>query len=632
MKISVLALFILSAGFMFSSSAVGNYEKNYGFNSQYGFLNQKLYVSVQPSLYNEYCNASHTVDSDDDYANFVTPQAVESIADNIQKVTSTMPHNEELFADAVLTMVHKIPYNISGVKYPVETLVNNYGDCVALSTLAASIMKAGGLDVVLIHYTGIDPSHLNVGVYLPHTPVYHNLLMFPTSFTYNNKTYWTAESTPEMDWKVGDQSSSLIGANAVVIPLDNLTQSVPGEVSSSLGSQLSSSILTLNLSSIPQDIQNTTRAFNISGSILPSLANEKVTFFVSQNTSSSDYFQTYTDDAGNYALTWNITSLGTYYIKTSWSGDSNYSGADSDTQTVFVGPESFVQYQTPHYSYILEQTNVPYYIFGSEYIPSNVLHSLQGTDDFLSIPLGTNISFTYQFAIMQTGHSSSNITTETITVPGEQILSLGRHGPTRIVRTTGETLVVPKNVPSDMEPLILPDDFNQTINNQFCFLIQNNSTDEYSLKMEALNSYEISNITQDESSNISFFNVSNYLQDNTWYTVTESISENQISANINNANGTLLASISAPSNESGSQVVLLVTNNVDNAVVLKNVSTQNQNTYPQTTNSKKPGVAISLLNPYVTLAIFAVAAFTIALVYIKKKKVNEKNKRVFFAR
>ena len=75
--------------------------------------------------------------------------------------------------------------------------VDNYGDCVGLSILAASIMEAGGLDVVLIHYTGINPQHMNVGVYLPYTPAYHTTLTTPTSFTYDNKTYWTAEATPK---------------------------------------------------------------------------------------------------------------------------------------------------------------------------------------------------------------------------------------------------------------------------------------------------------------------------------------------------------------------------------------------------------------------------------------------------
>ena len=104
-----------------------------------------------------------------------------------------------------------------------------------LSILAASIMQAGGLDVVLIHYTGINPSHINIGVYLPYTPIYHNILMFSDKFEYDNKTYWTAEATPESDWKVGDQSDLLAGANAEIIPLNNPTQWCQDRSTSSLG-------------------------------------------------------------------------------------------------------------------------------------------------------------------------------------------------------------------------------------------------------------------------------------------------------------------------------------------------------------------------------------------------------------
>jgi hypothetical protein len=217
----MLLIGVLLLVFIAPSSLAGNYEKTYSFQAQYGLLSQKMYVSVPPSLYDYFGNASHQVSGDSDYAKLVTPLSVEPIADNIRKVTRDLPYSDEQFADAVLTMVHQIPYNITGAKYPVETIVHNTGDCVALSLLAASIMKAGGLNVVLIHYTGISPSHINVGVYLPYTPLYNTLLMMPTGFEYDNKTYWTAETTPAQDWKVGDQSEMLFSARAVIIPLDN---------------------------------------------------------------------------------------------------------------------------------------------------------------------------------------------------------------------------------------------------------------------------------------------------------------------------------------------------------------------------------------------------------------------------
>lgn len=181
MKGCILLISILLSLFITPDAlAGGTCEKASVFQAQYGLLNQKLYVSEPRSLYDYYGNISHRVNYDDDYPKFVTPQTVEPIAESIQRITRNLPYSDEQFANTVLTLVHQIPYDITGPKYPVETLVDNSGDCVALSLFAASIMKAGGLDVVLIHYTGLNPGHMNVGVYLPYTPVYHTSLLTPT--------------------------------------------------------------------------------------------------------------------------------------------------------------------------------------------------------------------------------------------------------------------------------------------------------------------------------------------------------------------------------------------------------------------------------------------------------------------
>ena len=145
---SVLFISVLLIVFVAPSVSAGNYEKNNSFQAQYALLNQKLYVSVPPSLRDYYGNKSHLINCDSDYAKLVTPEAVKSTADSIRKATHGLRSSDEQFADAVLKLVHQFPYFISGAKYPVETIVDNSGDCVGLSLLAASIMKAGGLDVV----------------------------------------------------------------------------------------------------------------------------------------------------------------------------------------------------------------------------------------------------------------------------------------------------------------------------------------------------------------------------------------------------------------------------------------------------------------------------------------------------
>jgi hypothetical protein len=624
-KASILLIIVLLLVFITPTSIAGNYEKTYTFQAQYGLLNQKLYVSIPPSLIEYYRKTNHTVNSDGDYAKFVTPQAVKPIAESIKNVTGNLPYSDEQFADAVLTLVHQIQYAVSGAKYPVETLVDNSGNCVALSLLAASIMKAGGLDVVLIHYTGINPGHMNVGVYLPYTPFYHTLLMTPTSLEYNNKTYWTAEATPKGDWKVGDQTELVANAKPVIIPLENTEQSSPEQVSSSLDIPLRPSSITVNVSQEPTSNEENTRALKISGSITPLYTGKNIAIYINFNGSSYDYFRTVTDDAGSYMFTWNFSSAGTYYIRTSWSGDSNYAGADSETLIVFVGPESFVQFQTPAYNFILEHANIDYYMFRSASMTARKLRPLQGVDNFLNTPLGAGVSLSYDFTILQTSHTILNVTTKTITTPAsEQIIRMGRNQRV-IIQIPSKTITVP-DIPSDMKPITLPNDFNQTINNQFCFILQNNSGN-YSLNVRGLNDYNISNMSQSTGSNVAFLNASENIKENTWYKVTENISDNGITINLYNTNGTLVKSMVTPYNTTNSnEMIMLITNNVDSAVVFKDLKVEalNNTTQPPESNIKATNES-GLLFSYVSLSILLVATFAAAIVYVKKKRqINNK--------
>ena len=616
MKGCMLLISILLSLFITPDAlAGGTYEKASVFQAQHGLLNQKLYVSELHSLYDYYGNISHRVNYDDDYPKFVTPQTVEPIAESIQRITRNLPYSDEQFADAVLTLVHQIPYDITGPKYPVETLVDNSGDCVALSLLAASIMKAGGLDVVLIHYTGLNPGHMNVGVYLPYTPVYHTSLLTPTSLEYNNKTYWTAEATPEADWKVGDQSELIANAVPVIISLENAEKASPAQVSSSLGTSLLPSFITLSLSHDQSSVEENARALTISGSISPAYPEENISIYISssRNGSSYDYFRTVTDDFGMYMMTWNFTSQGTYYLTASWSGTSNSAGADSDTLVVFVGPESFVSFQTETFNYI----------YGKASIASYEIRPLQGINDFLNIPLGENVSFSYDFIVLRTGHADSNVQTKNVTIPAREItITTGRSRQTRIIEIPEKTMTVPVDVPIDLAPLRLPDEFNRTINNQFCFILQNNN-ENYSLQVRALNDYDMSSIAQDNGSTIAFMNTTESVEENTWYTVTANITETGITATLYGSDGNLVESMAAAVDTLNSnKMALLIANNVDSAVVFKDLVVQTQNSTSRTPESTKKATTNDgeTLGQYVNLSILLVTTFAAAIVYVKKKR------------
>ena len=122
-----LAVLNTSSGIQISPET-GNYEASYTFTVQNGFYQSDhvLYVSLLPSLKDYYSGRSHTVINENDYPKFVTPDAVKSIAENIRNITRGTPYDDEEFANAVLTIIHQIPYVQSNAKYPVETLADKH--------------------------------------------------------------------------------------------------------------------------------------------------------------------------------------------------------------------------------------------------------------------------------------------------------------------------------------------------------------------------------------------------------------------------------------------------------------------------------------------------------------------------
>jgi hypothetical protein len=578
--------------------------------------NQKLYVSTPESLVNYYGNLTHQINDNSDYANFVTPQAVAPIADALLKVTDNLPNQNEQFADAVLGFVHQFSYNVTYPKYPVETLSSNTGDCVGLSLLAASIMEAGGLDVVLILYTGINPQHMNVGVYLPYTPIYHSPLMTPTSFKYDNKTYWTAEATPEADWKVGDQSSALTSATANIIPLTDTQQSLPpAEVSASLGTDMVSSTITLDPSQQPASIDvDGQRSITISGSITPTIPSQPITIYISSNSYTGEvlnFATAETDNYGYYSLTWNFTNSGTYFITANWNGASNYEGADSQTVPVFVGPQSYVQFNSVDYNYI----------YGLPGLAAFATLPMQGVNNFLNVPLGFNASFSYDFIVLPAGQTISNVQTTNVSVSASEERVLMSNGKMETVEVPAHNETVPLSVPQGYEPLMLPNDFNQTLDNQFSFILQN-SAGNYSLNIKGLSQEDLSNM----KASAAIANVTNSIEENTWYQVTTKTTDDTATTNLSYENGTIIENIN--NQNSSIPVVLLITNNEDTAIALKNLTIQNQNppSAQQPLTSQKPtsGLSNTNLSLYIVGAILAASSIA-ATLYVKRAKKTMKS-------
>jgi len=213
----------------------------------------RLNVVVSESLQEYYAAKSHTLFNEIDFAKFVTPYALQPIADSLREIYT----DSEDFANGALMIVHQITYQQTAPpKYPVETMVAGQGDCDLFSFIVASVVKGGGLDAVLLYYE--QEAHMNVGINLPTAPRDARGEVFYV--TSGNTRYYVAECTGgnwENGWRVGECPEDLKHADTQVITLENCEQTAIGQVSAGYRT-LTTSVLTLEIST----------AFALQGSII----------------------------------------------------------------------------------------------------------------------------------------------------------------------------------------------------------------------------------------------------------------------------------------------------------------------------------------------------------------------------
>ncbi|MGB9854544.1 MAG: hypothetical protein ACPLRY_07060 [Candidatus Bathyarchaeales archaeon] len=536
-----------------------NYVYTFHVTNGYLWFSHKLYISVPPSLYNYYHSKDNNLYGTNDYSKFITPDAVRPIAENIQKTTRNMPNSDEQFANAVLMIVHQLVYVKSNAKYPVETLVDNSGDCGALSLLAASIMKAGGLDVVLLYYEDSYPNHMNVGVHLENTPAYHTWWTTPKYYEYNGKKYWVAECTPLGDWRVGDQPNSLAHLEPTIISLRKSEKVVPAFVSASLDAPLNLSFISITIPPEPLNLGNETCTLPISGSISPKLSGKRVTVYISQDGISWKKFVTaYTDKFGKYSLAYNITSTGAYYFKASWSGDSSYIGVDSKTLTVFIKfPLPLIKSEMPQ--------------------------------DPLSRASSAGLYRVLQLLHNQTYGESSKI-----------VLGKGEN-----VSLSGEFVLLS----------------NET-NNQFSFFLRHDGENYYivSVKViDTLGTFQV--IKKINGKNKVLINASVTIREGAWHRVTAETCGNQIIAKIYDANGTLLRGVITIDDAlSAGECGILAEGGVNTVLAIKNLKIEILDTLPRPAEgNQSPLNELQLLAPYIKLIILLTATLLI-ISYVNKRK------------
>lgn len=288
-------------------------------------------VAIPVYLHEYYEQKSHRLTSSSDFPSFVTPYSLKPIAARLWEICET----DEDFTNAVLMIVHQLTYvETTQTKYPVETIVDGKGDCDLFSFTAASIIKAGGLDVVLLYYE--EQSHMNLGVHLSNSPVDTRERVYYV--TDDGKKYYVAECTGENwkeGWRVGECPDDLREVSAEVISLENVELIEPGQVSASF--------IVLEPSTVLLEVTPTlcfqNGLISIRGHLDPELENENITLYATINNSPWIVLgTTLTQPGGGFEHLCKTEIGGSYAIRASWSGNHEFASTVSSTENVIVIP------------------------------------------------------------------------------------------------------------------------------------------------------------------------------------------------------------------------------------------------------------------------------------------------------
>jgi hypothetical protein len=295
-----------------------------------GSITYELNVVIPQTLLQYYADKRTSLRVSN-FPDFVTPYALEPIASCLWQIYKT----DEDFTNGVLMLVHQITYEeTTPAKYPVETMVEQKGDCDLFSFIAASILEAGGIHVILLYYESL--THMNIGVQLSEAPSdVRDSVYYVTS---GGTKYYIAECTGgnwKEGWRVGECPDDCKQASSKIYTLDNTESIAPGQVSASFNA-LERSTMSIEIS--PAFLFENS-AVTVRGQISPGRADRNVTIYAKFNFSSWRVVgTTLTKPEGNFEYRWVVDTAGLCEIQASWSGDDQYTGSMSLTRNAIVVP------------------------------------------------------------------------------------------------------------------------------------------------------------------------------------------------------------------------------------------------------------------------------------------------------
>lgn len=140
---------------------------------------------------------------------------IDMVVKKIEAIAQEEGYTEYQTVEFAAAFVQSLPYTVDSVtspydeypRYPIETLVDNGGDCEDTSILLASIIDKMGYGVILINL----PNHLGVGVKGGEN-------IYGTCWEYKGSKYYYIETTGEK-WEIGQLPDEYKSNSASIYPM-----------------------------------------------------------------------------------------------------------------------------------------------------------------------------------------------------------------------------------------------------------------------------------------------------------------------------------------------------------------------------------------------------------------------------
>ncbi len=200
------------------SFTLGAASFHMSYSWSYGGLSWSMTLDVPGSIYYYYKGLERTTN----YDTYVTDtdSTIMNIASLFSQKAQSQGYNSYQTVSFVMAFVQSLPYTSDSettgyddyARYPIETLVDNGGDCEDTAILLAAMVQADpiNIDAVLFLLPYDYPTHMATGIWGTGLP--------GSYVTYGGRDYYYCETTGD-GWSIGQLPSTFAGVSVKVVPV-----------------------------------------------------------------------------------------------------------------------------------------------------------------------------------------------------------------------------------------------------------------------------------------------------------------------------------------------------------------------------------------------------------------------------